>query len=91
MQVEWGTDTNSLEHVAFGERNSYVSDYPDAYYVSGIFHHTKLEGLAPETTYFYRQAKCRWRHFALTAESHAPAKLASIAGVVTPAKRGAAS
>ena len=56
VQVEWGTDANSLEHVAFGERNSYVSDYPHAYYVSGIFHHTKLEGLAPETAYFYRQA-----------------------------------
>lgn len=59
IQVEWGTHPEQLHFHATGNRTSYVSDYPNALYVSGIFHHVKLEGLAPEVTYFYRQATVR--------------------------------
>lgn len=33
---------------------TYVQHYPNANYVSGVFHHAKLEGLLPLTTYYYR-------------------------------------
>lgn len=54
LQVQWGNVPSTLDRNATGNRTSYVGNYPDAIYVSGVFHHVKLEGLAPETTYFYR-------------------------------------
>ncbi len=53
-QVEWGTDEAELNHKSSGNRTSYIGDYKDAVYVSGIFHHVKLEGLNAETKYYYR-------------------------------------
>ena len=54
MQVEWGIDQTKLDHTASGNRTNYIGDYRNAVYVSGIFHHVKLEALHAETTYFYR-------------------------------------
>ena len=54
VQVWWGTDESDLQHHASGNATSYVARYPNATYVSGVFHHVKLEGLQPATQYFYR-------------------------------------
>ena len=48
---------SDLRHSASGNRTNYVGDYEDAQYVSGVFHHVKVEGLQPETTYYYRHAR----------------------------------
>ena len=58
MQVYYGTQSSWYDTVASGNRTHYVQTYPGATYVSGIFHHVKLTGLMPDTTYFYRQALC---------------------------------
>jgi len=53
-QVQWGTSRSDLSHTASGDRTNYIGDYEGAQYVSGIFHHVKVEVLQPEVTYFYR-------------------------------------
>ena len=68
-QVYYGRSSSWYEMAASGNITSYVQTYPGASYVSGTFHHVKLTGLSPDTTYFYRcgshpwvQASCIQRH-----------------------------
>ena len=53
-QVYYGRSSSWYEMAASGNITSYVQTYPGASYVSGAFHHVKLTGLSPDTTYFYR-------------------------------------
>ena len=53
-QVEYGTEANALDKSADGATKAYVQHYPGDTYISSIFHHVKLEGLEPSTTYYYR-------------------------------------
>ena len=53
-QVYYGRSSSWYEMAASGNITSYVQTYPGASYVSGTFHHVKLTGLSPDTTYFYR-------------------------------------
>ena len=55
-QVEYGTRENALDQSADGTTKAYVQHYPGNNYISSIFHHVKLEGLEPSTTYYYRRA-----------------------------------
>lgn len=49
-----GRARESLEHKASGEATWYLGDYKGAVYVSGIFHHVRIDGLQAETVYYYR-------------------------------------
>ena len=53
-QVYYGRSSSWYEMAASGNITSYVQTYPGASYVSGTFHHVRLTGLSPDTTYFYR-------------------------------------
>lgn len=54
-QVEYGTEANALDKSADGATKAYVQHYPGDTYISSVFHHVKLEGLKPSTTYYYRR------------------------------------
>ena len=58
MQVYYGTQSAWYDMAASGTFTSYVQTYPGATYISGFFHHVKLTGLRPDTTYFYKWACC---------------------------------
>ncbi len=55
-QVEYGTEANALDKSADGATKAYVQHYPGDTYISSVFHHVKLDGLAASTTYYYRRA-----------------------------------
>jgi hypothetical protein len=59
QQVYYGTQSGWYEGTARGKATSYVQSYPRHSYVSGTFHHVKLTGLQPLTTYFFRRVSCR--------------------------------
>ena len=52
--MQYGVNPDALSKVVNGVTQTYVQHYPNANYVSGVFHHAKLEGLLPLTTYYYR-------------------------------------
>ena len=54
VQVYYGTQSTWYDMAASGTITHYVQTYPGATYISGFFHHVKLTGLRPDTTYFYK-------------------------------------
>ncbi len=53
-QVLYGLQSYGYNSVVHGNTSSYVQRYPKHSYVSGTFHHAKLTGLQPNTTYYFR-------------------------------------
>ena len=54
VQVYYGTQSSWYDMAASGTITHYVQTYPGATYISSFFHHVKLTGLRPDTTYFYK-------------------------------------
>ena len=53
-QVYYSRTSEWYDMTASGTISHYVQTYPGASYISGFFHHVKLTGLSPNTTYYYR-------------------------------------
>ena len=49
----YGTDSGQYTAQAEGETSAYEQVYPEETYISGTFHHVKLSGLEPSTTYYF--------------------------------------